>query len=154
MNEYLFFWGGPFSNFYPINNNQSITSEKFYMLMKAVAFHDYESITLISNSTTPRDAKKLGRAVKNYDQKVWDEIKFSVMMSAIRLKVAIDEDFKDILRASENKILVEASPVDRIWGIGYHKNEALDNILDWGENLLGKALMNIRAELYLKENLC
>lgn len=153
MSEYLFFWGGPFSNFYPINDDESVTSEKFYMLMKATAFHDYESITLISNSTSPREAKKLGRAVKNYNQEIWDEIKFSVMMSAIRLKVSIDRDFKDILLASENKILVEASPKDRIWGIGYDESNALDNIDNWGENLLGKALMNIRSELYIKENL-
>lgn len=153
MSEYLFFWGGPFSNFSPINEDLSITSEKFYMLMKAVAFHDYESITLISNSTTPREAKKLGRKVKNYDQKVWDKIKFSVMMSAIRLKVSIDEDFKDILLASEDKILVEASPLDRIWGIGYDEKDALANIDNWGENLLGKALMNVRTELNIKENL-
>lgn len=144
MNDYLFFWGGPFSNFHPINGDLSITSEKFYMLMKATAFHDFNTLSLIANSTSPKEAKKLGRLVHNYDQVIWDKMKFEVMIAAIKLKVAIDHNFKDVLLASKPKVLVEASPFDSIWGIGYREANAMDNIEKWGENLLGKALMNVR----------
>ena len=147
QSEHEFFWGGIFSNFNPINGDESLTSEKFFMFLKAAAFRDAQTLILISKSKTPREAKKLGRQVKGFDESKWNEIKFEAMMSAIRLKAQLDVNFVSALIQSKNKILVEASPVDKIWGIGFDEANALDNTDKWGQNLLGKALMQLRSEI-------
>lgn len=144
MSNYIFFWDGVFSNFHPIGGDQANTSEKLYMGLKAMAFHDMETLQLINHAVTPRIAKKLGRQVKGFNEEVWDKLKISAMMSALHTKFACCEEFREALRQSGNSFLVEASPVDKIWGIGFPAETALKNIDNWGQNLLGKCLMGIR----------
>lgn len=141
---YLFFWDGVFSNFYPISGDDSFTSEKIYMAQKAMAFHDVEGLRLINHASTPRIAKKLGRAIKGFDEGVWEGLRTGAMLHALHIKFAACPEFRDELRASGNLILVEASPDDKIWGIGFAEADALENEDNWGLNLLGKCLMGIR----------
>ena len=143
--NYFFFWGGILSNFHPIHGN-AFTSEKIYMAHKAMAFNDVETFNLITNSKTPREAKKLGRKVKGFDQAKWDELKVPAMLNALNVKFLACEEFRETLEGSKDRILVEASPQDRIWGIGFDEENALANIDNWGENLLGKCLMQIRHD--------
>ena len=145
---YVFFWDGVFSNFHPIGGNQACTSEKFYMLQKAVAFHDTAAITALNASVTPMSAKKIGRSVQGYDDAIWNKLKIPAMMAALHFKYAVCPEFRDSLRSSGSLILVEASPYDRIWGIGFRESEALANIDKWGENLLGKCLMDLRKHYF------
>lgn len=144
LNKHLFFWGGVFSNFHPINGNQAFTSEKIYMAAKALCFRDSKALTAINNSVTPREAKAIGRTIVGFDNGVWDAIKIDAMNFALQIKFDACEEFRDALRASGNLMLVEASPVDRIWGIGFDRINALANIDKWGENLLGRCLMGLR----------
>lgn len=147
-NKYLFFWDGVFSNFHPINNDQAFTSEKIFMAQKAMAFHDTEALKLISESITPRAAKKLGKTVVGFNEEKWVELREGAMMGALHIKFAACEEFREALRQSGNLILVEASPVDKIWGIGFDEKNALENIDKWGLNLLGKCLMALRHYYY------
>jgi len=143
--NYIFFWGGVFSNFYQVDTKE--TSEKWFMLEKAAFFKDSDSYKAIIKTSHPRDAKKLGRKVSGFNEKEWNGFKETAMMNSLRRKYRECEPFKEALDASEHKILVEASPYDRIWGIGFGVDEALDNINDWGQNLLGECLMKLRKEM-------
>ena len=139
----IYFWGGIFSNFYPLAGG-SVTSEKFFMMSKAILFNDEPSLKKIAMSASPMAAKRLGRKVKNFNPEVWDKMKEPAMMSALMHKFAISPDFQVSLKESGNKLLVEASPDDSIWGIGFSEHDAEGNEANWGQNLLGKCLMELR----------
>lgn len=143
---HIFFWGGIFSNFYPIDG-PSITSEKTFMMQKALTFRDKDTFFAIANSKSPMAAKRLGRQVKGFDGDVWDKVKVDAMMMAIQLKALLLPEFVKALRNSNSKILVEASPDDRICGIGFDEDNAIGNEEHWGQNLLGKCLMDLRDSL-------
>lgn len=103
--------------------------------------------------------KALGRQVRGFDAKVWDEVKFSVVLNASYLKFSQNASLRDFLLQTGSKILVEASPVDKIWGIGMSaSDENAQNPVKWrGQNLLGFALMRARdeiAKVYKNVHLC
>lgn len=69
-------------------------------------------------------------------------------------KFTVSEDaatLKRWLLATEERELVEASPMDRIWGVGFAEKNAGANRHRWGQNLLGKALMVVRTRLREEE---
>lgn len=144
---YYLFWGGVFSNFYKIDSNEGIlTSENIYMQQKALFFDDMDSFKLISQTNSPMESKRLGRKVKNFDSDLWDSYKYHAMLLALTTKYKICKKFREelLITAEKNLTIVEASPDDRIWGIGFDENNAIGNEEHWGQNLLGKALMEIR----------
>jgi ribA/ribD-fused uncharacterized protein len=81
------------------------------------------------------------------DADKWNELSFDIMKKGLREKFEQNHLLKTKLLASKGRTLVEASPFDRIWGIGYDENNALANIDDWGENRLGKILTELSLEL-------
>lgn len=154
---YHFFWGGPLSNWYespfttafsPIKRLEKPTTfncvEQYMMANKAICFNDEESFNAIMNTNSPREQKRLGRLVKNFDAKVWDAISPEVVFYGCLCKFCYHEDLRDLLLSTYPDLLVEASPTDRIWGIGYSEKDALDNIDDWGINALGLILTDVR----------
>ena len=88
------------------------------MSKKAQCFGDDEALEQILSAKDPAQMKALGRQVRGFDAKVWDEIKFSVVLNASYLKFSQNAHLRDFLLQTGSKILVEASPVDKIWGIG------------------------------------
>ncbi len=154
--DYIFFYGhndenGYLSNFsrQPFIENKQIfdTVERYMHYKKALLFNDTEIADNIIKSKTPYDAKQLGRKVKNFDNKLWDDNKVNIVKTGIRLKFEQNFVISQMLVATGQKHLVEASNSDRIWGIGYSSKNALQNLNSWGQNLLGKILMDIRSEL-------
>lgn len=150
-NGYVLFWGGCFSNFYPCNiifeDKEFKSSEQLFMYQKAMYFHDEDTANEILKAKTPKEAKALGRKVKNFNDKDWAYGREYAMRTALIAKFKQNEDLKKELISDKYNDLefVEASPYDRIWGIGYDAEHAFDVIEDfWGQNLLGKLLNQVR----------
>lgn len=145
--EFIFFWTGPFSQWdqcgFTHNGIYYRTAEHWMMSEKARLFGDFETKGKILKSSHPSDAKKLGRNVVGFNQKIWDRVKFQIVVNGNFLKF---ENRKEILLDTGNKVLVEASPVDVIWGIGLSEDDpkCLDPRRWKGQNLLGFALMEVR----------
>jgi ribA/ribD-fused uncharacterized protein len=119
------------------------------MYDKAMTFKDKEVASKILEITDdPSECKKYGRQVRNFDQKIWDEVKYNIMYRANYLKYSQSENLLEYLASLHEYKLVEASPYDRIWGIGYNSYDAMNNIPNWGQNLLGKILTDLSNKFY------
>lgn len=143
--NFVFFWGGVFSNFHPITDEND-TSEHIFMAQKAIFFRDFETLAKIVAAPKPFDAKKLGRTIKGFNEQKWVKVREEAMILALTMKAERCTEFRKALIDSGEKLLVEASPRDSIWGIGLNEKDALTND-NWGLNLLGKCLMRVRATL-------
>ena len=145
-----------FSNFYPaifkLDGNTFVNSEQAYMYEKAKMSKDQSSMSAIMNETNPAKIKRLGRQVRNFDPVIWDQYKFSIMVKINYAKFNQNRDLGDKLIATGTRILAEASPRDKIWGIGLAADHP-DALCIWkwrGQNLLGKALMKNREMINLE----
>lgn len=162
--EFLFFWGHQpskdgsiiktcMSQWWPAEFSENgityKTAEHYMMAGKAKLFNDTEVFDRIIKKESPKDVKDLGRQIKNFDAEVWNTSKFNIVKQGNFLKFSQNEKLKQFLKQTKNKILVEASPVDPIWGIGMTEDNpnASTPSLWKGENLLGFALMEVRDEL-------
>jgi ribA/ribD-fused uncharacterized protein len=117
------------------------------MWAKAVVFKDDEIAAKILKTSSPKEHKALGRKVRNFDPKVCDKYKEKIVYKALKAKFDQNPDLMVKLQKTSPTILVEASPWDRIWGIGYEEEKALRvGVHKWGENLLGKLLTRVRDE--------
>lgn len=159
LEKYHFFYGGPFSQWYPskftfksVNFN---CAEQAMMYSKAILFKDFEAVEKILKSTLPEEQKKFGRKVKNYSEEIWNEERYDTVCQLNKAKFDQNKKLREILIGTENKIIVEASPYDKIWGIGLSKENALSiNPSNWpGTNLLGKALTQIRNDIINENNI-
>lgn len=97
----------------------------------------------------PGEAKDLGWEVKNFDDKVWRAERFEIVKQGNIHKFSQNQRFADYLIATGDRILVEASPRDTIWGIGLGaENPKAQHPDTWrGLNLLGFVLMEVRGAL-------
>lgn len=133
------------------------TAEHAVHFFKALLFKDVDTSLKILRQWTPMGAKKLGRQVKNFNSEVWDKNKIRIYHDIIKAKFTepSNEAIKKLLLDTGDAILVECSPYDRIWGIGYDKEspEFFNRETDkWGQNLLGHVLMKVRDELRKENN--
>jgi ribA/ribD-fused uncharacterized protein len=127
------------------------TTEHMFMYVKACTFKDKEAMQKIVTAKTPREAKEIGRSVKNFNSEIWDLHKYSVMFAANMLKYQASPILRQKLLATANLTLVEANPRDLIWSCGLSAdNPDIFNVSKWtGQNLLGDVLMQVRKELTL-----
>lgn len=143
----------PLSNFhrtgFTLDGLTFINSEQYYHYWKALTFDDNNTAQKILRATHPREQKRLGRSVKNFDQKHWDTVSFDIMKTGTTAKFVQNADACAHLFSKANTTLAEASPWDRKWGIGMARdNPNVNNKLNWkGENLLGRVLEKVTAEL-------
>ena len=131
------------------NGTEYTSAEQYMMAGKACLFGDSEIFKQILEIRDPKYIKALGRKVKNFDTEVWEASRLSIVKQGNLLKFSQNEELSAFLISTGDKIIVEASPYDRIWGIGMGKeNEFAENPLKWrGQNLLGFALMSAREEI-------
>lgn len=122
------------------------TAEHWMMAQKALLFGDADIFAKIIPVKTPAEAKMLGRKVKGFDEQRWLEKRSEIVVEGNLHKFSQHEELKAFLLNTKDRVLVEASPVDRIWGIGLSSDdERSQNPLLWkGLNLLGFALMEVR----------
>ena len=161
--EPVFFWKatGPFacfSQWYPClltgpRKEQCTSAEQFMMLSKADCFDDEETYKEILAATTQAEIKRLGRAVKNFDENEWNIHKCDIVFRGNWRKFQQNPDLRRILLSTGNRLIVEASPNDAIWGIGLNAAEArrTPERLWPGQNLLGKELMKVRQAIKEEE---
>ncbi|WP_051732115.1 NADAR family protein [Kitasatospora phosalacinea] len=162
--KYLHFWGhqpqrdgrigpGALSQWWPspftVDEVQYRTAEHWMMAGKARLFGDEEAVPKILGARTPAEAKNLGRLVKGFDQEQWVAHRFELVVAGSSAKFGQDEQLRAYLLHTGTRVLVEASPLDRIWGIGLAADdERAGAPAQWrGLNLLGFALMEARARL-------
>ncbi len=122
------------------------TAEHYMMAGKARLFNDDEMLEKILASGSAAEAKKYGRMIRNFDQYMWEINRFEIVKKANYLKFTQHEELKTYLLSTNNRVLVEASPVDKIWGIGLSEDdENAEFPENWpGLNLLGFCLMEVR----------
>lgn len=154
--DFLFFWRHTgsrescLSQWYPtpftVDGICYNCAEQYMMAMKAAIFGDEKIREEIMASYDPMVIKKLGRRVGNFDPHVWDEKKHEVVRTANLAKFSQNQKLKDFLLGTGDRILVEASPYDRIWGIGLDADSPQATMPSrWpGENRLGFILMEVR----------
>lgn len=122
------------------------TSEHWMMAEKARLFKDEATLHQILRSTSPADAKKLGRLVRNFSPAEWGKACVDIVARGNYAKFSQNPELKEFLLSTGDAILVEASPYDKVWGIGMGKfSTGRENPGNWkGANLLGYALMQPR----------
>jgi len=130
-----------------------ICAEQYMMHGKAILFGDREIAAEIIAADHPKTHKALGRKVKGFDDKVCKANREAIVLAGNRLKFEQNPDLKAALLATRGTVLVEASPYDRIWGIGLAaKDPRAQNEATWqGQNLLGKILTKLRDEWIAEE---
>ncbi|MFC4160978.1 NADAR family protein [Chitinimonas lacunae] len=158
--DYLPFWGhsgtalrASLSQWYrrpfTVDGVDYASAEHYMMAGKARLFGDGATLERILATDDPSAAKRLGREVQHYDEQSWRQHRFEIVLAGNLAKFGQHRDLHDFLLGTGHQILVEASPVDRIWGIGLaadHPDAA--NPARWqGDNLLGFALMQVRQQL-------
>lgn len=156
MNEkYHFFYGGPFSQWYPsvfkeeINGKVFCCAEQYMMYNKAMTFNDIEIARKILKATEPKEHKHLGRQVKGFDAEYWSSIARDIVYDGNFYKFSQNKHLLEKLKKTAGQILVECSPTDRIWGIGRSlKDDLRLNEKTWnGANWLGYVLTDVRIQL-------
>ncbi len=138
-------WAAPFT----VDGIGYRTAEHFMMASKARLFGDQAILERILASGHPKQAKDLGRSVANFDEHLWLEHRYDLVVAGNLAKFSQNPELASFLLGTRDRILVEASPVDRIWGIGLAEDSPDASRPDrWrGLNLLGFALMQVRWRL-------
>lgn len=126
-----------------------LTAEHYMMAKKAELFGQPELALKILSVEDPGRAKSLGRTVARFDEGIWLKQRWGIVVQGNRLKFSQNPRLRKHLLSTGEKILVEASPLDQIWGIGLDANApGACTPSEWqGDNLLGFALMEVRALL-------
>lgn len=129
-----------------VDGTEYHTAEQYMMAQKALLFNDKKSFYKIMAADSPREYKTIGRKIKGFNQDVWDKHKYDIVYKGNYAKFSQNEALRHFLEHTEDKILVEASPFDEIWGIKMSMdNLDINNPEKWnGQNLLGFVLMDVR----------
>ncbi len=157
--DFIYFWGNqsPFSNWYKIDFEvDNITfncSEQYMMYHKALLFKDHTIAEQILNTKNQKKKKALGRKVSNFNAIIWEEKCREIVYEGNKQKFSQNEDILNDLFETKGKTLVEASPVDAIWGIGLAENDPRAKTRHtWrGKNWLGEVLTQLRDDLTMNK---
>ncbi|MEV6213102.1 NADAR family protein [Nocardia sp. NPDC051833] len=162
--KYLAFWGHTpradgavgascLSQWWPaefvVDGTAFRSAEHYMMWRKALLFDDERTAARVLDANHPSVAKKLGRQISAFDDTVWERARFEIVVAGSVAKFGQDDTLRGYLLGTGARVLVEASPVDRIWGIGLAADDArATDPARWrGLNLLGFALMRAREVL-------
>ncbi|MEU0967939.1 NADAR family protein [Streptomyces sp. NPDC005917] len=162
--KYLHFWGhrptrdgqlsaSCLSQWWPsrfvVDGVEYATAEHWMMAGKARLFGDADAESRVLAAAHPAEAKKAGRLVRNFDEAIWERERLGIVVRGSVHKFAADSGPREFLLGTGDRVLVEASPMDRVWGIGLAAtDEGAEDPARWrGLNLLGFALMEARERL-------
>lgn len=135
------------SNFKIDSDNYSCM-EQYMMAEKARLFNDCEALEKIMKCTNQLIMQELGRSVNNFDEKLWVKRRYDIILNGNYAKFTQNNELRQFLIDTKDKVLVNASSYDKVWGIGMYDFENKENPFTWeGYNLLGFALMEVRDEI-------
>lgn len=166
--KYIFFWGHKssvdgsitkscFSQWwsckFTVDGIEYHTAEQYMMAQKAVLFGDEKILAEIMAASHPKQYKDLGRRITGFKQDIWDKNCCDIVVKGNVAKFSQNGDLKAFLLNTNSRILVEASPYDKIWGIGMGADDPrCENPTLWnGTNFLGFCLMEVRD--FIREGL-
>jgi len=155
--EFVLFWGGPFSQWYDtqfrVDGIVYNCTEQYMMAQKALYFGDGDSHKKIMSTSSPREQKALGRKVKNFDVEMWRCACEDIVYIGNYAKFTQSTYLEKVLLDTEDRTIVEASPYDKIWGIGLRESDPKAQQPEhWqGQNLLGIAIMKVRDRILEKK---
>jgi ribA/ribD-fused uncharacterized protein len=166
--KYVFFWGDTprrdgqvdasclsqwFHAPFTVDGVRYLTAEHWMMAGKARLFGDREAEQAVIAAGHPQRAKAIGRQVNGFDTETWQQNRLALVVEGNVHKFEQNDALRDFLLGTKDRVLVEASPVDRIWGIGLAADDdRAEHPAQWrGLNLLGFALMRARAQLTRSE---
>jgi ribA/ribD-fused uncharacterized protein len=150
---HVFFWNGWPSQWYAsrfsIDNVEYSCCEQFMMAEKARVFRDAQSERAILDADHPKAQKALGRNVRGFDEAIWNSVCRGIVYRGNLAKFGQNDPLRVTLLGTEHRVIVEASPYDRIWGIGLAPDDdRIHNPAKWrGSNWLGIAIMQVRDQL-------
>ena len=158
--KFMFFWSNksPFSNWYKaefeVDSIKFYCSEQYMMYHKALLFGDREIADQILKTRNPGKQKALGRMVKNFNQELWSAHRERIVYEGNKAKFLQNENLLKRLLKTKPYTLVEASPVDTIWGIGLVESDPRAHIrAKWrGKNLLSKILTILREDIIMEQS--
>jgi ribA/ribD-fused uncharacterized protein len=153
--RFTFFWQqeSPFSQWHPVEfvvkGQRFVCAEQYMMYGKAMLFGDQEVAGRILASASPKTHKALGRKVSGFDEKLWVRERERIVYEGNHAKFTQNAELLQKLLATAGTELVEASPTDRIWGVGLSEEDPrIQDPSQWrGQNLLGKVLTRLREDL-------
>jgi hypothetical protein len=151
--RFHFFYNGPFSQWLPapfvVDGVHFKTAEAYMMWAKDWIFGGGAQESAILSANHPAECKRLGRMVANFDPEIWSRIARSIVFRGNIAKFTQNEFLLEELLATQGTTLVEASPVDKIWGIGLDEDDSRAQARStWlGKNWLGETLTEVRAVL-------
>lgn len=155
MEHFTFFWKGPFSQWarsaFTVDGVEYTCAEQYMMHQKALIFGDTEKAQEIMDAGfNPRRHKDLGRQVKPFDPAKWNEVAKDVVYVGTHHKFKQNPELLKLLKDTKHTTLVEASPLDRIWGIGLAENDprAKQRTTWLGTNWLGEILTEVRNDIF------
>src|SRR5947209_7788482 len=150
---FTFFWKSRLSQWqrspFVIGGVSFTHAEQYMMYAKALLFGDRDAAERILAADTPREQQAIGRTVRGFDEAVWALFREGVVFAGNYARFSQNPEQRELLFATRGTTLVEASPHDRVWGIGLAADDprALDRSQWLGLNLLGEALTRVREVL-------
>ena len=151
--KHVFFWNGIYSQWHKapmtIDKIEYNSCEQYMMHQKALLFGDEDIAEQIMQETNPKEQKKYGRMIKNFDKSSWDKNCLAIVYEGNLAKFRQNSELKEEMLNTGTRIFVEASPLDTIWGIGMAEESlGIDDPSYWqGLNLLGQALTLVKNQL-------
>ncbi len=151
--KYTFFYGGPFSQWarssFVVDGIGYGTAEQFMMAQKALLFEDREIFKKILATKNPAEQKALGRQIRGFNKEKWEAVCKDIVYKGNYAKFTQNKSFYNSLMETIGTELVEASPVDKIWGIGLGETDSrIQDKSQWqGTNWLGEIVTKVREDL-------
>lgn len=151
--KYVFFWNGIYSQWHKapmtIDGVEYNCCEQYMMHQKALTFNDLEIAEKVLQTSNPKDQKALGRQVKGFNKDKWDSVCLGIVYKGNFAKFTQNTDLMEELLSTKDRLLVEASPLDKIWGIGMAEQDpGVDDPANWkGLNLLGWSITLVKQQI-------
>lgn len=151
--KYTFFWSGPFSNWsaapFVLDGQKYNCVEQYMMQKKALMFGDEEIANEIMKTNNPREQKAWGRKVRGFEMAKWASVARDIVFRGCLAKFTQNPEMYEELMKTSGTLVVEASPLDKVWGIGLDAKAATATpIDDWkGTNWLGQCITEVREIL-------